>query len=118
MLNRYRYVPALLLVATVWIATPACATQTYGNRDRGYARELERRAYDNGFNEGVREGQNDARRGRAFSFERHNQFRDADQGYHRGDGDRELYRRSYRQGFEAGYKRDYRAYFRGEPGRG
>jgi hypothetical protein len=110
MLSRYRYFPALLLVAGVWIATPACAAQTYGYRDRGYARELERRAYDNGFREGLQEGQNDARRGHDFSYERHNEFRDADQGFRRGDGDRDLYRRSYRQGFETGYGEAYKRF--------
>jgi hypothetical protein len=106
--------PALLLLAGVSIAAPACAAQTYGYPrsggvyDRGgYARETERRAYDNGFRQGLEEGRNDARRNRDYSYQRHNEYRDADNGYHRGDGDREFYRRSYRQGFQAGYNDAY-----------
>ncbi len=108
MANRYQFLPAMLLALGVWIATPACAAQMYGYRgDRDAYRELERHAYDNGFREGVEEGQNDARRHRDFSYQRHDEYRDADQGYQRGDGDRDLYRRSYRQGFQAGYREAY-----------
>jgi len=104
-----RYLPAFLLAAGVAVASPACAAQIYGSTypRGGYARDLERRAYDNGFREGLEEGRNDARRNRDFSFRRHDEYRDADEGYHRGDGDREFYRRSYRQGFEAGYSQAY-----------
>jgi hypothetical protein len=90
-------------------ATPACA-QTYGyggygrGPDRDYAREIERRAYDRGYREGLEEGRNDARRHRDFAPSRHSEYRDADQGYHRGEGDREFYRRNYRRGFEVGYR--------------
>jgi hypothetical protein len=105
-----RYLPTLLLAAGVALAAPACAAQVYGSgypRGGVYARDLERRAYDNGFREGVEEGQNDARHNRDFSPQRHNEYRDADQGYHRDFGDREFYRRSFRQGFEAGYAEAY-----------
>jgi hypothetical protein len=114
MAKMYRYFPALLLAVGVGIAAPACATQTYGyGRSGGYARELERRAYDNGYREGVEEGQNDARRGRDFSYQRHDEYRDADRGYRRGDGDRDLYRRGYRQGFQTGYSEAYSRNARG-----
>jgi hypothetical protein len=90
-------------------ATPACAAQVYGSGypRGGYARDLERRAYDNGFREGVEEGQNDARHNRDFSPQRHSEFRDGDRGYNRDYGDREFYRRNYRQGFQAGYAEAY-----------
>jgi hypothetical protein len=117
-MKAHRYVPALLLATMV--AAPACAAQTYGYGyrypDGGYAREVERRAYDNGFREGIEEARNDVRHGRSFDMRRHSEFRDADQGYHRSDGDREFYRREYRRGFEAGYRetfaRDARGYDR------
>jgi hypothetical protein len=109
-----RYLPAVLLLAVVSLAAPACAAQTYGygyprgGRDGGvYARDLERRAYDNGYREGLEEGRNDARHDRNYSYQRHDEYRDADDGYRRGDGDREFYRRSYRQGFQAGYNEAY-----------
>ena len=106
-----RYLPALLLIAGVAASSTACAAQVYGSgypRGGGvYARDLERRAYDNGFREGVEHGQSDARHNRDFSPQRHDEYRDADRGYNRRDGDREFYRRSYRQGFQAGYRESY-----------
>ena len=110
MLRAHRYFPALLLLIGVGIATPACAERIYGyggGRNGSYERDLERRAYDTGFREGVQEGQNDARRGRDFSYTRHDQYRDADEGYRRGTIDRDLYRRSFRQGFQTGYSESF-----------
>jgi hypothetical protein len=104
-----RYFPALALAGLV-AATPACAAQAYRYgppRDGGYARDIERQAYDRGFREGIEEGRNDARHNRRFSYDRHNEYRDADNGYHRGEGDREFYRRSYRAGFQAGYNQAF-----------
>src|SRR5215468_5819946 len=105
---RNRYMSAVALVGLL-AATPACA-QTYGYGgygrypDRGYAREIERRAYDNGYRQGLEEGRNDARHRRDYSPTRHREYRNADDGFHRGDGDREFYRRSYRRGFDIGYR--------------
>jgi hypothetical protein len=110
MSKAYRYFPTLLLAAGVALALPACSAQVYGSgypSGRVYSRDFERRAYDNGFREGVEEGQNDARHNRDFSPQRHSEYRDGDQGYHRDYGDREFYRRSYRQGFQAGYRESY-----------
>jgi hypothetical protein len=63
-----------------------------------------------GYREGLRQGENDARRGRVYSINSHNEYRDADDGYRRNDGDRESYRRSYRQGFETGYRQSFDRY--------
>ena len=110
---RNRYTSAVALI-TLLAATPACA-QTYGyggygrypDRDRGYAREIEHRAYDKGYREGLEEGRNDARHNRDFAPSRHNEYRVADDGYHRDYGDREYYRRTYRRGFDMGYREAY-----------
>jgi len=115
MANTNRYFQALLLAVGVAVATQACAAQTYGypaGGYGGYARDLERRAYDNGYREGVQEGQNDARRGRDFSYQRHDEYRDADRGFRRSDGDINLYRRSFRSGFQTGYSESYNRYAR------
>ncbi len=112
MLKSFRYVPAMLLAVAVWVATPACAVPMHGYRGGEYTRDLERRAYDNGFREGLQQGRNDARRGRDFSFTRHDEYRDADRGVRRGDGDFELYRRSFRQGFQTGYSEAFSRYAR------
>ena len=71
MFRAHRYFPALLLVAGV-------ASRDAGVRGAdlrvwlpargGYGRDLERRAYDYGYREGLEEGQNDARRDRDFSY--------------------------------------------------
>src|ERR1700704_2329099 len=105
MFKAYRFLPALLLTLGVCVATTACADQLYGYGGYGGrgGRDIERRAYDRGYREGLEEGQNDARRDRDFSYTRHDEYRDADEGFHRGDGDINLYRSSFRQGFQAGY---------------
>ena len=111
MFKTHRYLPALLIVVGVAAAAPACAAQTYGygypNRSAGYGRDIERHAYDNGYREGIQEGRNDAQHNRNFSPERHGEYRDADNGYHRNEGDINFYRRSYRQGFETGYRESF-----------
>jgi len=108
---RNRYLSAAALI-TLLAAAPACA-QTYGyggygrSPNRGYAREIERRAYDKGYREGLDEGRNDARRNRDYAPSRHSEYRNADDGYHRDYGDREFYRRVYRRGFDIGYREAY-----------
>ena len=106
---RRRYLSAMVLAATVGVFAPACAPQTYDYRG-GYAyqQEFDRRAFDYGYREGVEHGRRDARDRHPYSFERHSEFRDADDGYRRSDGDRNLYRRQYRAGFERGYAEGFR----------
>jgi hypothetical protein len=98
----------LLLIAGLSLSAPACASQGYYAYQRDYYRDIERRAYETGYGDGLSRGDRDARRGRTFSYERHDEFRDADDGYRRGYGDRELYRRAFRQGFQAGYNVGFR----------
>jgi hypothetical protein len=112
---RHRYLPAALLAAGVCIATPACAAQTYGYRQ--YNREIERRAYDNGVHDGRQAADKDIRKHRSFSMERHDEWRDADDGYHRDFGDRDVYRRVFRDGFRAGYSEVFNRSAAGYPGR-
>ena len=100
----------LMLAAGVALSAPACAAQVYRSgppREVVYERGIDRHAYDVGFREGVEQGRNDARRHRDFSYQRHDEYRDGDRGYHRGDGDREFYRRSFREGFQAGYSAEF-----------
>ncbi|HMF95477.1 MAG TPA: hypothetical protein VKE96_14350 [Vicinamibacterales bacterium] len=94
---------------TLLAASPACA-QTYGYGGYGrypdprYGREIQRQAFDRGYREGLEQGRKDARHNRDYAPMRHSEYRDGDDGYHRGDGDREFYRRHYRQGFDVGYR--------------
>src|SRR5437773_11783420 len=65
MANANRYFPALLIAAGVAVATPSCAAQTYGYHGDGYggfARVLERSAYDNGYSEVGQASKRGARR--------------------------------------------------------
>jgi hypothetical protein len=106
MLKVIRLLPAALIVAGVGIATTACASQIYGNQGGSY-RQVDRRAYDNGYREGLKDGENDVRRGRDYSYARHDGYRDADQGYRRNDGNLDQYRRSFRQGYQTGYSESF-----------
>ena len=117
MANRFRFVPAFALLGAL-VAAPACATGGYvyrGDRpyERGAGREVERIAHDNGYHEGREAGEKDGRRGRSFSFDRHDEWRDADEGYRRDYGDKDFYRREFREGFRAGYTEGFNATARG-----
>jgi len=120
MANRFRFVPALTLLGAL-VAAPACATGgyvyhggPYDRDDRGrYARDVERIAHDNGYREGREAGEKDGRKGRSFSFERHDDWRDADEGYRREYGNKDFYRREFREGFRAGYTAAYNQFARG-----
>ena len=57
-------------------------------------------AYDQGFRDGLRTGENDARRRQSYDPERSHYFRDA------GFGN---YANEYRDGFDRGYERGYRS---------
>jgi len=109
MVRILRLAQATLLVAGLGAAVTACTTPIYAQRG-GYYRDAERPAYDIGYNEGVRQGQNDARRGRSYSYSDHREYRNADDGYRGAYGDREYYRRAYRQGFQAGYGEGFNRY--------
>jgi hypothetical protein len=119
MVKAIRHLPAALVAIGMLASAPACAA-TYGGGyryggyydygDRGYYRQIERVAYDRGFHEGLEAGDKDARKGRRYEPYRHDDWRDADEGYRRSYGDREFYRRSFRSGFEAGYSQAYSGY--------
>jgi flagellar biosynthesis/type III secretory pathway protein FliH len=98
MFTAHRIVPALL-AAAVLTATSACASGGYYRYPTG-SQTIDDRAYRRGYDEGREEGQNDARRGRAFDVRRHDEFRDARQ-------------QAYRQGFVDGYDDGYRRNARG-----
>src|SRR5215510_10680717 len=121
MANKAQWFSVLALVAVV-AAAPACASGGYVYRGGAYgsygsygggSREVERIAHQNGYHEGREAGEKDARRGRSFSFDRHGDWRDADEGYRREFGDREFYRHEFREGFRAGYADGFNAYARG-----
>jgi hypothetical protein len=108
MVTSHRYLAAGLMVLGLSVSAPACAsTGYYYPAGRDY-RDFERHAYDNGFREGVKNGEHDARDREDYRVDRDSDYREADEGYHRGDGlGRDQYRRVFRRGYEAGYAEGY-----------
>lgn len=102
----------LLMLATVLVAAPACASGgIYPQRYPAGARVLADREYDRGFRDGARRGEQDARRGRAYDIYRHREYRNADN--RAGVRDTRIAVNAFRSGFEAGYDQGYRRYARG-----
>lgn len=64
-------------------------------------------AYDNGYRDGLKRGEDAARANRQFNIERERDYRDAENGYNRSYGDRNRYRDDYRGGFSQGYRDGY-----------
>jgi hypothetical protein len=77
----------------------------------------QRIAYDQGYREGFRLGQQDALGQRAFDHGRHNVYRRGDAGYDRRYGRREAYRQAFRSGFSTGYADAFRQVSRTADGR-
>jgi hypothetical protein len=111
MLRAHRFLSAGLFVAVIGISASACAAQAsvYGRPNPRTARAVDRLAYDRGYTEGRRQGENDARRRRSFDYARHDAYRNAEGGYS-GYGNRGSYRATFREGFTAGYTEGYRRY--------
>jgi hypothetical protein len=96
-----------LATAALLMTTSACATGYYQRYPD--SRQVQDRAYRNGFDEGRDQGVNDARRGRSFDYGRHSEYRNAQIGYG-GYGNRNEYRNVFRRGFQDGYNEAYRRY--------
>jgi hypothetical protein len=67
-------------------------------------------AYDNGYREGMRDGESAARDRRAFDVGREKDYRKADKGYSRSYGDKDRYRDTFRSGYRDGYRAAYDRY--------
>ena len=91
------------------------ARPSYGYSPYAEARRV---AYDNGYREGLKEGDNDGRQRDRFEYRDERDFQRADAGYHRSFGDVERYRQSFRAGFIDGYSAGFARYSRGSDRRG
>jgi len=78
----------------------------YGRYDRN---EIYRVAQDNGYRDGLRQGQTDRSRNRSYNYNDGSRYRDARAGYRSEYGDRNLYSQAYREGFRRGYDEGYRS---------
>ena len=96
-------------VACSTLALPASAAAQVRDRDdRGIYNRSGGEAFQRGFRDGERLGEEDARRNRAFNVQTHREYREADAGYDRNDGSRDRYRDEFRRGFTEGYRVGYR----------
>jgi hypothetical protein len=64
-------------------------------------------AWDAGYRDGLRAGEDDARDGRAFEYQRSRDYRDADNGYNSRYGSKDQWKQRYREGFIGGYRDSY-----------
>ena len=96
-------------VAGSTLAVPASAAAQWRDRDdRSSNIRVGGEAFQRGFRDGERLGEDDARRGRSFNVQNHREYREADAGYGRNDGSRDRYRDEFRRGFNEGYRNGYR----------
>ena len=65
-------------------------------------------AFDNGYNDGLDKGREDARDRDSYDPNRHSRYRSADHGYEKRYGSKDDYRQVYRDGFRDGYDDAYR----------
>jgi hypothetical protein len=122
-MKRFFLVPALG-VAALALSTQAHAQQlgslpevvrpSYSYDDAGQPYyESRRAAHDNGYREGLKEGENDGRRRRVYRYQDNRTWQRADRGYNRSFGDIERYRQQFRAGFTEGYQAGYARYGQG-----
>ena len=76
----------------------------------GGSYELRQTALNAGYNEGIKQGSNDGRKGRHRNYDDFGAYRDATKDYSSKLGNKELYRRYYREGFQNGYEDGFRGY--------
>src|SRR5260370_1252210 len=113
MVTSHRHLAAGLIALGLLISAPACASTGYYYPAQRDYRDFERRAYENGFREGVKNGEHDGRDRQSYRIDRDSDYREADERYHRGDGrERDQYRRIFRAAFQQGSEQGYREYRR------
>ncbi len=81
-----------------------------GYGDYGGSFDLRQTALNAGFNEGVKAGRDDRRRGRSYEFRDESAFQKATKDYSSRLGDREIYRQYFREAFSHGYADGYQGY--------
>jgi hypothetical protein len=78
----------------------------------GYRVNVERIAYDNGYRDGIHEGEKDIRHHDRYEYRDEGRYRSGDAGYHYEYGPRYAYVSAYRRGFAEGYRHGYASYRR------
>ena len=103
-----RFVIAAAVAGSTLALPASTAAQSRSGDDRYWNSRIGGEAYQRGFRDGERLGEEDIRRGRAFNVQTHREYREADAGYDRNDGSRDRYRDEFRRGFTEGYRNGYR----------
>jgi hypothetical protein len=80
----------------------------YGSYGGSY--QLRQTALNAGYNEGLKQGLNDRKRGRHRNYSEFSAYQNATTDYSSKLGEREIYRRYYREGFENGYEDGWNGY--------
>lgn len=89
---------------------PVYRPPVYGNPGRGAGRGIRYDpAVEQGYADGYEAGLDDGEDGRPYEPVRERDYREADEGYDRSYGSREVYQANYRAGFRSGYEDGYRA---------
>jgi hypothetical protein len=96
---------SVVLVSVLALAAPVMLDA----RDQ-WGPNVTQQAYNEGYNRGVRSGDEDGRRRESFNFNDESDFRRGDIGYRREYGNVEWYRNEFRRGFEQGYRTGYERY--------
>jgi len=76
----------------------------------GGTQELRQTALNAGYNNGIKAGRNDQRKGRRFNFTDESDYRNASKDYSSRLGSKSLYQRYFRQGYENGYRDGWNGY--------
>ena len=88
----------------------------YGNRsydnygNYGGSFDFRQTALNAGYNEGIRAGREDRRRGDRYDFRDEGAFQSASKDYNSRMGDRYTYQRYFREAFATGYRDGYQGY--------
>ena len=118
-MNRFFLVPALgaaaLIFATHVQAQPLgsltdAAHPSYSAEARQPYYEARRVAFDNGYREGLKEGERDGRQRTTYRYQDNRNWQRGDKGYNRSYGDLDRYRQQFRTGFSEGYQAGYARY--------
>ncbi len=116
-MRRLLLVPALGVAALALTAPVQAQTRGWLEDGRAYSAPAQqsyydsgRVAYDNGFREGLKQGEKDGRKNDTFRYQDEKTFQRADKGYHREYGSLDRYRQSFRTGYSTGYSEGYQRY--------
>jgi hypothetical protein len=113
-MKRLLFFPVLGFAAML-AAAPASAQSlvrgaAYVDDGRQAYYEARQGAYDNGYREGIKQGEKDGRSRKSFSYQDERTWQKGDKGYNRSYGDLNRYRQQFRVGYSRGYEDGYRRY--------